>query len=180
MTATCGAQRRDGSPCTNPPMRGGERCRMHGGASPQAKTAAVRRQVEGEARALLAELGVTPVSDPLAQLLQLAGEVLAWQRATAALVNELTSIRYQGGSGEQLRAEVQLYERAMDRAVSVLAAVARLNIDQRLAVVSEKQAEAVIGAIEAGLAAVGVTGDQAIEAKRAAARHLRLVDGASS
>ncbi|MGV9707457.1 HGGxSTG domain-containing protein [Streptomyces sp. NPDC003483] len=176
MAITCGARCRDGSPCDNSPMRGGERCRMHGGASPRARAAAERRQVEGQARSLLAELGVIPVADPLAQLLQLAGEVLAWQKATSELVNQLDHIRYQGGSGEQLRAEVALYERAMDRAVSVLAAVARLNIDERLAAVSEKQAEAVIGAIEAGLAAVGVTGDQVLTAKRAAARHLRLVE----
>ncbi|MGX9887356.1 HGGxSTG domain-containing protein [Streptomyces sp. NPDC002276] len=180
MSTTCGARCRDGSPCDNPPMTASSRCRMHGGASPQAKTAAGRRQVEGEARALLAELGVTPVSDPLAQLLQLAGEVLAWQKATAALVNELSSIRYQGGSGEQLRAEISLYERAMDRAANVLSAIARLRIDERLAEVSEKQAEAVIGAIEAGLAAVGVTGDRALAAKRAAARHLRLVEEVGS
>jgi len=152
---------------------------MHGGASPQAKSAAGRRQVEGEARSLLAELGVSPVSDPLAQLLQLAGEVLAWQRATAALVNQLDSIRYQGGSGEQLRAEVQLYERAMDRAANVLSAIARLRIDERLAEVTQRQADAVIAAIEAGLVAAGVSGDRMIEARRAAAQHLRLVDGAS-
>lgn len=179
MTTACGARRRDGGACTNPPMSGGERCRMHGGASPQAKTAAVRRQVEGEARALLAELGVTPVDDPLAALLRLGGQVLAWQEATAALVNQLDHIRYQGGSGEQLRAEVQLYERAMDRAASVLSAIARLRIDERLAEVTQRQAEAVIGAIEAGLTAAGVTGEQMLEARRVAARHLRSVDGAS-
>lgn len=148
---------------------------MHGGASPQAKTAAGRRQVEGEALALLAELGVTPVSDPLAQLLQLAGEVLAWQKATAGLVNELTSIRYQGGSGEQLRAEVQLYERAMDRAANVLSAIARLNIEERLMRLSERQADAVIGAVNAALQAAGVTGELVDEARMAAARHLRSV-----
>lgn len=137
----------------------------------------MRRQVEAEARTVLAELGVAPVEDPLAQLLKLAGEVLAWQRATAGLVNELESIRYRGSNGaEQLRAEVALYERAMDRAVTVLASIARLNIDERLTVVSERQAEAVIGAVEAALAAAGVTGDLAVEGRRAAARHLRLVE----
>ncbi|MPY34097.1 hypothetical protein FNH09_23465 [Streptomyces adustus] len=160
-------------------MTAATRCRMHGGASPQAKTAAARRQVEGQARALLAELGTPPVEDPLAALLRLGGEVLAWQKATAALVNQLDSIRYQGGSGEQLRAEVVLYERAMDRAANVLSAIARLNIDERLTAVSERQAEAVIGAVEAALAAVGITGEQAIEGRRAAARHLRVLEVAS-
>jgi hypothetical protein len=172
----CTARRTDGNPCGNRPLKGQSVCKFHGGAAPQSKAAAVRRQVEGEARALLAELGVTPVDDPLAALLRLGGQVLAWQEATAALVNQLDHVRYQGGSGEQLRAEVQLYERAMDRAANVLSAIARLRIDERLAEVTQRQAEAVIGAIEAGLAAAGVTGDRAIEARRAAARHLRLVE----
>lgn len=150
-------------------------CKFHGGNAPQAKAAAVRRRVEAEARVVLAELGVAPVEDPLAQLLQLAGEVLAWQHATAVLVNQLDSIRYQAGSGEQLRAEIVLYERAMDRAVNVLAAIARLNIDERLVAVTEKQADAVVGALNAALEAAGVGGEQAEAARRAAARHLRLV-----
>lgn len=153
-------------------------CRYHGGAARQAKAAAVRRQVEVEARQVLAELGVAPVEDPLAQLLKLAGEVLAWQRATAALVNGLEDgIRYRGANGaEQLRAEIALYERAMDRAVNVLSAIARLGIDERLVQVTEKQADAVVGALNAALAAAGVSGEQAEQARRAAARHLRSVE----
>ncbi|MHC3471224.1 hypothetical protein ACYF6T_21355 [Streptomyces sp. 7R007] len=134
--------------------------------------------MEVEARALLAELDVEPAGDPLAGLLKLAGQVLAWQESTAALVNALDSPRYRGANGtEQLRAEVVLYERAMDRAANVLGAIARLNIEERLARVTEQQAEAVIGAIEAGLAAAGVPSDRMVDARRAVARHLRLVEG---
>lgn len=136
----------------------------------------MRRQVEAEARRALAELGAAPVADPLAGLLKLAGQVLAWQATTAALVNELESIRYRGSNGaEQLRAEVALYERAMDRAVTVLAAIARLNIEERLVQLSERQADAVIGAVNAALEAAGVAGERANEARVAAARHLRSV-----
>lgn len=180
MTTTCGARCRDGSPCGNPPMNAATRCRMHGGASPQAKTAAERRQTEADVHKLLADLDVTPVGDPFTTLLRLAGQVLSWQEATASLVNQLENIRYQGANGaEQLRAEVGLYERALDRAASVLTAIARLNIDERLVQITERQAAAVLGAIDAALAAAGVDGHAAIEGKRAAARHLRLVDGAS-
>lgn len=177
MGPRCSARRSDGGPCGNRPMRGQAVCRKHGGASPQAKAAAVRRQVEVEARQVLAELGVSPVADPLAALLKLGGQVIAWQEATAALVNRLDTIRYAGANGaEQLRAEVQLYERSMDRAVTVLSAIARLNIDERLVQVSERQADALIGALNAGLAALGISGEQANVARRAAARHLRAVD----
>lgn len=172
----CTARRTDGEPCKNPPLKGQAVCKFHGGAAPQSKAAAVRRRVEVEARQVLAELGVPAVGDPLEALLQLAGQVLAWQAATAALVNQLEDIRYQAGSGEQLRAEVQLYERSMDRAIQVLSAIARLNIDERLVAVTERQADAVIGAINAALAEVGVSGERAETARRAAARHLRSVE----
>lgn len=156
-------------------MRGQQVCRKHGGAAPQAKAAAVRRQTEVEARAVLAELGVEAVGDPLEALLKLAGQVLAWQAATAALVNRLDSIRYQAGSGEQLRAEISLYERAMDRAVTVLSAIARLNVEERLVRVTERQADVVEAAVNEALAAAGVTGEGAAKARRAAARRLRSV-----
>lgn len=172
----CTARRTDGEPCGNRPLKGQTVCKFHGGAAPQAKAAAARRRVEADARQVLAELGVSPVGDPLEALLKLAGQVLAWQAATAALVNQLDGIRYRGANGaEQLRAEVALYERAMDRAVSVLSAIARLNIDERLVAVTEKQADAMVGAVNAALAAAGVDGDQAAKARVAAARHLRLV-----
>ncbi|MFF8482340.1 hypothetical protein [Streptomyces antibioticus] len=127
---------------------------------------------------MLAELGVPSVDDPLAALLKLAGQVLAWQEATARLVNGLEEeVRYEDSKGsEQLRSEVVLYERAMDRAANVLAAIARLNIEERLAKVTERQAAAVVAAVEAGLAAAGVTGERVIEARRVVARHLRLVE----
>lgn len=152
-------------------------CKFHGGAAPQAKAAAVRRQVESEARAVLAELGVPAVGDPLEALLKLAGQVLAWQAATAELVNRLDGIRYEGANGvEQVHAEVQLYERSMDRAIQVLAAIARLNIDERLVAVTERQADALVGAVNAAMEAAGVSGEQAEQARRAAARHLRSVE----
>lgn len=174
----CSARRTNGEPCKNRPMRGQAVCRKHGGAAPQSRAAAARRQVETEARAVLAELGVPAVGDPLEALLKLAGQVLAWQSATAALVNGLEDgIRYRGANGaEQLRAEISLYERAMDRAVAVLSAIARLNIDERLVAVTEKQADAMVNAINAALEAAGVDAEQAERARRAAARHLRSVE----
>jgi hypothetical protein len=126
---------------------------------------------------VLATLDVDPIDDPLQALLNLGGQVLAWQEAAATLVNRLNDqIRYEGASGaEQLRAEVALYERAMDRAAHVLGLIAKLNIEERLAAVSERQADKVIAAIDAALAHAGITGTAAADAKRVAGRHLRAV-----
>ncbi|MFD0405608.1 hypothetical protein [Kitasatospora sp. NPDC127116] len=154
------------------------RCKLHGGKTPGQQLKATRDNVEREARAVLAELDVEPVGDPLTALMQLAGQVVSWQTATATLVNGLGDrIRYEGNSGsEQTRAEVQLYERAMDRALAVLSAIARLNIEERLASISEAQAAKVISAIDAALLSAGVSGTEAATARQVAARHLRAVE----
>lgn len=153
------------------------RCKFHGGNTKTQKTGARRVQAERQARAVLAELAVQPVADPLTALMQLGGQVIAWQEATASLVNRLgEEIRYEGGTGaEQLRAEVQLYERSMDRAEKVLSSIARLNIEERLAQISEAQADRVLAAIDAALAAAGLGGAEAAKARQVAARQLRAV-----
>lgn len=171
----------EGGQCGAFAMRGQEVCRFHGGATKKAKAAANRRiaeaEVADETRRALAVLDVTPVENPLSALSEVAGQILAWKDRLSFRVNALNErIRYEDDKGaEQLRAEVALYERALDRSVNVLATIGRLNIDERLAAISEKQADAVIAAIEAALAHAGVTGDRAAEAKRIAARHLRAV-----
>jgi hypothetical protein len=178
----CGARKRQGEgTCQRPAGWGTEHagyglCKLHGGSTATKTIHAARLKADAEARSALAELDLPPVEDPLAALLKLAGQVLGWQNATATLVNELESIRYRGSNGmEQLRAEVALYERAMDRAATVLAAIARLDIEERLARVTERQADAVIAAIDVALEVAGVVGVEAARAKQAAARHLRAV-----
>lgn len=169
-----------GHRCKVRAMRGLKVCGIHGGRASHAKAAGLRRvaeeKLERQMTNTLARMDVAAVDNPLASLSQLAGQVVAWQQALADKVNGLTDIRYQDAKGtEQLRAEVALYERAMDRCNTVLGTISRLNIDERMAVISEKQAERVIAAIDAVLDFLGVTGDQAVEAKRVAARKLRAV-----
>ncbi|MGA5820824.1 hypothetical protein ACPC54_23525 [Kitasatospora sp. NPDC094028] len=126
---------------------------------------------------MLAELNVEPVDDPLTALAQLAGQVVTWQKAIATIVNRLgDQVRYEGlAGGEQLRAEVALYERAMDRANTVLATIARLDIDGRLARIEETKAQLLMDAVQAGLAAIGVTAEQAATVRQVMARKLRAI-----
>ncbi|MHB9857623.1 hypothetical protein [Streptomyces sp. YIM S03343] len=175
------SKKRDGGQCGATAMTGQNVCRHHGGASPQAIARAEQRVAEAEVadatRRALATLDIAPVDNPLTALSEVAGQILAWKDQLAARVNDISdAIRYKDGRGaEQLRAEVALYERALDRSITALSAIARLNIDERLAAISEKQADAVITAIEAALAHAGVTGERSVEAKKVAARHLRVV-----
>ena len=173
----CGGPRKHGAgPCT---QRAGwgtghlgvGRCKLHGGATPSHEAAGAEQLLAQQ----IARLDVPAVADPLTELSKLAGQVVAWKDQLAAKVNELTELRYEGFAAEQLRAEVALWERALDRCNTVLATMAKLRIDERLAAISERQAEAVLRAIDAALDAAGVPVGERAEPKKAAARHLRAV-----
>lgn len=166
-----------GHQCAKSVVEGATVCRYHGGNAPQVRAKAAERVVETEVRKMLAELDVTPVDDPLTEMSRLAGQVVAFKDAMAKMVNDLQErIRYQDDKGsEQLRSEVAVWERALDRCNTVLGTMARLKIDERLAAISEKQAAVVIAAIDAALDAADVPRDRRPDARKAAARHLRAV-----
>jgi hypothetical protein len=133
-TARCKA--RDAR-CKNRPMRGGKVCRVHGGAAAQVRAAASRRlkaeAVEAEVKNALAYESIDPVTNPLEALSLLAAEAMAMKEALAARVNSLKQVRYSAhGSGtEQLRAEVGLYERALDRTAKFLDLLVRSGFEEQ-------------------------------------------------
>jgi hypothetical protein len=148
----CNGTRRDKGPCGNPPVRGANVCRMHGGAAPQVKAKAQERVAEGEAQRTLAALAevlgpVEPVLNPLLELSRIAGEALRWKQVIAGRVAELEELRYKGMGGEQVRAEIALFERALDRCSLVLSNIVRLNIDERLATITERQGHTIAAVI---------------------------------
>lgn len=178
----CGRMTRQKKPCTNSPVVGAEVCRMHGGAAPQVKRKAAERvaqqEFDKEMSRALARLDVAPVDNPLVVLAELAGQAVAFKNALAERVNHLNdNLRYTDARGsEQLRSEVALWERALDRCERFCTSMARLRIDDRLAKVEEAQIEMVLAALDAGLVAVNVEPSRRVEAKAAAARHLRSAE----
>jgi len=178
----CGAERRHGNgKCRRDAGAGTDhkgygRCSWHGGSSPAGSQSAAEQRIEDQAQKLLYQHDAAPVANPLLALQALAGRALAMEAAIGEAVNRLGSIRYDTETGgEQLRAEVAVMERAMDRCGKLLTDIARLNIDERLAKIERDKADVIVEAIEIALAAAGIRGQQATEAKRAAARHLRAV-----
>lgn len=151
---------------------------MHGGKN---KTTGQRKEVikqERKARVAIRRLKITPVEDPLTALKELAGEVIAWKQAMQDKVKELEHLRYRGEHAEQIRAEVVLYERAIDRCVSTLSVIAKLNIDERLAAITERQAEMLEQGLMAAFEEAGIPiTDQEVRLKvaRSFGRHLQLV-----
>jgi len=176
-----GHSSRTGKPCKLAPVHGATVCHKHGGSAPQVKRAAARRLVEAEIRDLFGKISpeIVPVDNPLAAYAEFAGRVVAWMNLMDRLLDGLSLVGYEGRTGEQVRAEVQLFERSMDRVNSVLSSYARLNIDDRLVSITEQQAQMVVRAIDAVIAHLGAEGFAADEARRVGASHLRLVGDAS-
>jgi hypothetical protein len=159
----CGAETRtaDKHPCRKFLEEGQIRCKHHGGASPQAKRKAAERVLEAQVQHAIEGMDIVPVENPLKALSLLAGEILAWKDLTATHVASLKDkLRYEGEHAEQIRGEVLLYERSMDRAVAVLAQIARLKIDERLAAINEAQVQQMGRILEGALDALGMTYDQ--------------------
>lgn len=186
MNARCAARSSStNAPCGNRPARGAKVCWKHGANAPQVKAKAAERvaqqEFDDEMNRTLARLNVTPVDNPLTVLAELAGQAVAFKDALAERVNRLNdNIRYTDARGsEQLRSEIALWERALDRCERFCTSMARLRIDDRLAKVEEAQVELLLAALDAGLVAVDVEPGRRAEAKAAAARHLRSAEKAA-
>lgn len=176
----CGAKTRQpgNPPCKLAPILGQKRCYRHGGQNSTTERRRAEVQTERKVQAAVGRLKITPVEDPLTELKKLAGEVVAWKNKLGELVAELSYLRYSTESAEQIRGEVALFERAMDRCTTVLATIAKLNIDERLAAISETQAKALQAALFAAFEEAGLGITHTDEKKRVAqafGRHLRLV-----
>ena len=178
-TRHCGAKKRQGDgTCTLTAGWGTDHvghgpCKLHGGSSPSVS----RMVLESQARDLFGKIApeAGPVDNPLAAYADLAGRVLAWLQLMDSLLDDLRTVDVTTASqGEQARAVVTLYERAMDRANTVLGSYARLRIDDRLAAITERQADMVVRALDAVIAHLGATGPAAAEARKVGAAHLRL------
>ena len=182
----CNAAPRPGGPrtepCKNPKVIGQTRCKMHGGKNSttdaRREEEKLRRKEEKALQRAIAKLDIQPVEDPLTALRHLAGEVMAWKEAMQAKVLELEQIRYRGEHAEQIRAEVVLYERSIDRCTHVLGTIAKLNIDERLAAITERQAEMLENGLMAAFEAAGIPitdQETRLRVARSFSRHLQLV-----
>lgn len=142
---------RAGLPCALPPRPGASVCHKHGGRAKHIRDAADVRTTEQHIGRLLAEHMARDVTNPLAALLEITAEVVRWKDFLAARLATLTTMRFTDERGtEQLRSEIVLYERALDRCGRFLLDVAKLNIEERLLRMQEREA-ALIGEVLRGV-----------------------------
>lgn len=178
----CGADRRNGKgPCHlpaghNTSHEGTGRCSWHGGASPNGTKSAREQELNDQAARELARLDVEPVANPLEELARLAAQTVAWKDNMAAKVNELTQLRYEGGQGtEQIRSEILLWERALDRCIVTLTAMAKLNIEGKLAGIKAATAQMLEEALALALQKSGADISGQAAAREEFKRRLRVV-----
>lgn len=149
---------------TQPPS-----CKNHG-ANQGSNTykAAAERVVEGNIAdrlvLILAEHGEKmmhpdPIGNPLEELLELAAEVKAFKEALRGVAAYLYSRERMRSAhdkvGEQLRAEIILYERALERLGKILVDITKLGIETKLAQIEVKQRELIERALTIAIQRAG-------------------------
>jgi hypothetical protein len=119
--------------------------------------------------------GIPPVTDPISALSELAPETLALNDYLRGKVDALRAEEwwYKGAGQEQLRSEIVLYERSLDRCAKVLTDMTRLNLEDRLVTVTERQAEVAVSVIRSTLAELDTDPDG--EVRTIVQRNLRAV-----
>jgi|SRR6516164_7894178 len=145
------------------------RCQTHG-ANKGSLTSrhAATRTIERSAQEHLAEvmtregekwLKAAPVTNPLVELQALAGRMLAMEQHLVKRVGRLREDEWRWSgtrTGEQVRAEILLLERAQERLHRILADMTRLGIEDRLARVDEIWVATIERALIAALEASGL------------------------
>lgn len=163
----CGAKTRaeDGHTCGYRAMLGQTRCRRHGGALKKNRAAAQRRLAAAAATKAIEREGIAPLGDPVEMLRQLAAEAVALKDYFSDRLRELESLRYQGNTGEQLRSEVALYERALDRSQKFLHDLAKLGLDTRAVQIDEARIVLLVAVLEKVLASPELALDASRQAR---------------
>lgn len=178
----CPNVKHDGTPCKNYCIKGGTTCRHHGGTLPRVKAAATFRLARDAAQQeALKRLQADKASkrDTITEMDRLAAEVIAFKDVCRERLDQLLSlddsIRYEGKTGEQLRAEVALYERSLDRCNTVLATNVKLDIDGKKKQLDKDQAAIVVALVRAILGGLDLTKAQKQLATRVVPEQMRAI-----
>lgn len=157
-------------------------CRFHGGLLPNHQIHADRVRIEEGAKTLLRREDLQPVDNPLLELQKLAAEVVRFKEILGDKVEELGNWTSESiMESEEIRAIISAYERALDRTNTVLSGIVRLNIEERLAKVSEIQALMLIAVFDAVFKSkdVGMSKPQVIAARAVVAKEIPRVTRAA-
>jgi hypothetical protein len=125
----CGARTRDGGSCTQWPVKGTTRCKMHGGLAPRLQAKVRAMQLRARINDELQALGWKPVTDPIARYAELAGETLAFKDLARERINELGSWEHANGFDSlDIHAAVKVYQWALEQSERILGRMSSLGL----------------------------------------------------
>jgi hypothetical protein len=176
----CKAHRTNGQPCKAFAMRGQMVCRKHGGKTPLGLQAGEQRIAEQQAAAEIARITDAPplksISEVYDWLLSIAGTVKAWGEILQARVAVLSSLGYETEyAGTQLRADVILFERALDRSAKLGEALVRLDLEGRKQALDERVAGQLVAVVRAILGDLELTDDQRMVAELVVPKRMKEI-----
>jgi hypothetical protein len=177
--------------CRRQAVQGGDVCNQHGAnAGSLTRTIATRRVIDGKVADRLGEvmevhgdrlLKPRPIENPFDELLSLLAEVKELKDIMRQEVHDLIAaraMRYTNKNvGEQLRVEILVYERAVERLMNGLVQVSKLRIEERLAGIREEQLRMLEQALDKALEASGVGLDGKMNARRTFRANVRVIRG---
>lgn len=171
MPPQCEHYFRSGKQCTAKPVNGFPLCQTHIERASVEEIALVRGK-----DVAFDKIQGNVIVNPLEELANLVSEVILYKDYCAEQVAKLRGDhRYEGRSGEQLRAEVALYERSLDRAGKLLIEWSRLNIDERLMRIEEAKAMTIIEVIRRALTSAELSEEQRKIAEETAIKELKAL-----
>lgn len=143
-------------------------CDSHGGVLPKVRNAAALRVAREEAtKEALARLKADKDKsyDAVTEMDRLAAEVVVWKDVCRRRLDYLeemgADIRYEGKTGEQLRAEVTLYTQALNQCLAVLSTNVKLGIHEKRVEIEKAKAIIVATVIRTILTRLELTPAQA-------------------
>jgi hypothetical protein len=169
--------------CGKNAVRGLDRCQYHGAGHPAAREMGERvmrdRVEQHRLKQLIKQHGLSEEEalNPLLQLQKLGIETLAVKQFFLEEMAKLEGMVYDDRLGiEQVRQMVQLYERAADRANRLLVDMARLDIDNRLAKITERQGDIIATILEKVLSRLNLQDEVREAAKGYLTEEFRMLE----
>lgn len=161
-------------------IRGGSVCYHHGGNAPQTIAAAQyrlkTREIKAYSESVLAQEGVESIEDPLMELSKLASGSKALMEALGARVNSLDQLEhFDAKNSPAIKAEVLMYERALDRTARLLESLVKAGYVERQIRIQESEALMVAGVLKRTIAALGLTPEQQQRAQVILAEEFRAL-----
>ena len=147
----CGARKVDGTPCRRWPIKGSNRCRLHGGSAPQVRAKARQNVLEARINGELRRREITPVTDPVTAIQDVVGREFAFLDLAQDRMSEILDSWVRTSEltdTEDARATVAIFERALDRAERGATRMVQLGIQARIAAAQEMRAAAFIAAFQ--------------------------------